>query len=177
MFTDITISRPYSKAAFQFAVANKVVSKWQEMLMFAAAVSLQVQIKSLIARHLAPEALSAKFIQICGNQLDVASTNFIKILAENKRLSMLPTILAQFIKLRATHESVYDIEVLSSVPLTHQQLMSIRSIMEKRLKSNVRLHCKVDKYIIAGVILKADDMVIDGSVRTRLNRLASVMLS
>ncbi|VFP82779.1 F0F1 ATP synthase subunit delta [Candidatus Erwinia haradaeae] len=177
MFTDITISRPYSTAAFQFSRENKVIQKWQEMLIFAAAVSAQEQIKSLMKRHLAPESLSEKFIKICGNQLDDACVNFIKVIAEHKRLPILSTILQQFIKLRAAHESICNIEVVSSVPLTNAQLASLSGIMEKRLTSNIRLQYTVDKSIIAGVILKTDDMVIDSSVRTRIERLTSVLLS
>ncbi|VFP79477.1 F0F1 ATP synthase subunit delta [Candidatus Erwinia haradaeae] len=177
MFTENTIARPYSRAAFQFALAHHVIEKWQEMLMFATQVSTQEQIKNLIAGPLTPALISQEFIRICGNQLDVYGQNFIKVIAENKRLFILNTIFKQFQKLRTKYESVFDIDVISSVPINTKQLNKIKNAMEKRLLSNIRLHCKIDNSIISGIVLKVDDMIIDSSLRTRIERLTRLMIS
>ncbi|EDK4181667.1 F0F1 ATP synthase subunit delta, partial [Salmonella enterica] len=92
-------------------------------------------------------------------------------------LSTLPEVLSQFIQLRAVLESTVDVEVTSAIELTKQQLANISAAMEKRLSRKVKLNCKIDKSVIAGMIIRAGDLVIDGSVRGRLERLTDVLQS
>ncbi|MCX8958454.1 F0F1 ATP synthase subunit delta [Erwinia psidii] len=172
-----TVARPYAKAAFDFAVEHQNVDSWQQMLSFAAGVASNEQVAELLSGALAPEALSARFIAICGPQLDEAGQNLIKVMAENKRLPALKDVLAQFIQLRAAHDATADVEVISSTTLSDEQLMKISAAMEKRLSRKVKLNCKIDKSVMAGVIIRAGDMVIDGSVRGRLERLADALQS
>jgi len=70
-----------------------------------------------------------------------------------------------------------EVEVISSSTLKDEQLAKITAAMEKRLSRKVKLNCKIDKSVIAGVIIRAGDMVIDGSVRGRIERLADVLQS
>lgn len=98
-------------------------------------------------------------------------------MAENGRLSTLPEVLAQFIQLRDTLESTIEVDVISANELNEQQLAKISAAMEKRLSRKVKLNCKIDKSVIAGVIIRAGDLVIDGSVRGRLERLTDVLQS
>ncbi|MGE9553338.1 F0F1 ATP synthase subunit delta [Erwinia amylovora] len=172
-----TVARPYAKAAFDFAVEHQSVDRWQQMLAFATEVASNEQVAELLSGALAPESLSAQFIAICGSQLDEAGQNLIKVMAENKRLPALPDVLAQFILLRAAHDATAEIEVISSTTLSDEQLTKISTAMEKRLSRKVKLNCKIDKSVMAGVIIRAGDMVIDGSVRGRLERLADVLQS
>nr|WP_024966269.1 F0F1 ATP synthase subunit delta [Pantoea sp. IMH] len=172
-----TVARPYAKAAFDFAVEHQSVDRWQQMLAFATEVASNEQVAELLSGALAPEALSAQFIAICGDQLDEAGQNLIRVMAENKRLPALPAVLAQFIQLRAAHDATADVEVISSTTLSDEQLTKISAAMEKRLSRKVKLNCKIDKSVMAGVIIRAGDMVIDGSVRGRLERLADVLQS
>ncbi|MEW5290370.1 MULTISPECIES: F0F1 ATP synthase subunit delta [Erwinia] len=172
-----TVARPYAKAAFDFAVEHQNVDSWQQMLAFAAEVASNEQVAELLSGALAPEALSAQFIAICGEQLDEAGQNLIKVMAENKRLPALKDVLAQFIELRAAHDATADVEVISSTTLSDEQLTKISAAMEKRLSRKVKLNCKIDKSVMAGVIIRAGDMVIDGSVRGRLERLADALQS
>jgi len=172
-----TVARPYAKAAFDFAVEHKSIDRWQQMLAFAAEVAGNEQVSELLSGALAPEALSGAFIAICGDQLDEAGQNLIKVMAENKRLPALADVLEQFIHLRAAHDATAEVEVISSAALSDEQLTKISSAMEKRLSRKVKLNCKIDKSVMAGVIIRAGDMVIDGSVRGRLERLADVLQS
>ncbi|WP_145600694.1 ATP synthase F1 subunit delta, partial [Yersinia frederiksenii] len=110
-------------------------------------------------------------------QLDEPAQNFIRVMAENGRLLVLPEVLQQFIQLRASLESTVDVEVSSASALNDEQLAKIAAAMEKRLSRKVKLNCKIDKSVMAGVVIRAGDMVIDGSVRGRLERLADVLQS
>jgi len=172
-----TVARPYAKAAFDFAVEHQSVDRWQQMLAFATEVASNEQVAELLSGAVAPEALSAQFIAICGDQLDEAGQHLVKVMAENKRLPALPDVLAQFIQLRAAYDATADVEVISSTTLSDEQLTKISAAMEKRLSRKVKLNCKIDKSVLAGVIIRAGDMVIDGSVRGRLERLTDVLQS
>ncbi|AJI94565.1 F0F1 ATP synthase subunit delta [Yersinia ruckeri] len=173
----VTVARPYAKAAFDFAVEHQAVERWQEMLAFTAQVTCNEQIAELLSGAVAPEAMSKTFIAVCGDQLDVPAQNFIRVMAENSRLLVLPEVLQQFIQLRASLEATVDVEVFSARTLNDEQLAKIAAAMEKRLSRKVKLNCKIDKSVMAGVVIRAGDMVIDGSVRGRLERLADVLQS
>ncbi|CAM4129305.1 F0F1 ATP synthase subunit delta [Serratia silvae] len=173
----ITVARPYAKAAFDFAVENQSVERWQQMLAFTAVVTRNEQMAELLSGAVAPETLSNTFIAVCGDELDEHGQNFIRVMAENGRLLVLPAVLQQFIELRAALESTVEVDVLSSSALSDTQQAKIAAAMEKRLSRKVKLNCKIDKSVLAGVIIRAGDLVIDGSVRGRLDRLADVLQS
>ena len=173
----VTVARPYAKAAFDFAVEHQSVDRWQDMLMFAAEVTKNEQMAELLSGALAPETLAESFIAVCGDQLDAHGQNLIKVMADNGRLKVLPDVLEQFIRLREAREATVEVEVTSANALSEDQLEKISVAMEKRLSRKVKLNCKIDKSVVAGVIIRAGDMVIDGSVRGRLERLADVLQS
>jgi len=173
----VTVARPYAKAAFDFAVENQSVDRWQDMLMFAAEVTKNEQMAELLSGALAPETLAESFIAVCGDQLDAHGQNLIKVMADNGRLKVLPDVLEQFIRLREAREATVEVEVTSANTLSEEQLEKISVAMEKRLSRKVKLNCKIDKSVVAGVIIRAGDMVIDGSVSGRLERLADVLPS
>ncbi|MBN3068946.1 F0F1 ATP synthase subunit delta [Pectobacterium brasiliense] len=173
----VTVARPYAKAAFDFAVENQALDSWQNMLAFSAEVARNEQIAELLSGAVAPIELAKTFIAVCGDQLDEAGQNLIKVMAENGRLPVLPEVLEQFIQLRATLESTVDVDVISASTLSEQQQSKIAAAMEKRLSRKVKLNCKIDKSVMAGVVIRAGDMVIDGSIRGRLERLADVLQS
>jgi len=173
----VTVARPYAKAAFDFAVEHQSLDRWQSMLAFTAEVTRDKNIQELLAGASAPEHLSATFIAVCGEQLDQAGQNLIKVMAENKRLRALPDVLSQFIELRDALEAIAEVDVTSASPLSEEQQAKIAAAMEKRLSRKVKLNCKIDKSVLAGVVIRAGDMVIDGSVRSRLERLADVLQS
>ena len=173
----ITVARPYAKAAFDFAVEHQSVERWQDMLAFAAEVTKNEQMAELLSGALAPETLAESFIAVCGEQLDESGQNLIRVMAENGRLNALPDVLEQFIHLRAVSEATAEVDVISAAALSEQQLAKISAAMEKRLSRKVKLNCKIDKSVMAGVIIRSGDMVIDGSVRGRLERLADVLQS
>lgn len=173
----VTVARPYAKAAFDFATEHNSVEHWQHMLLFAAEVTRNAQMADLLSGDLAPEALAGLFIAVCGEQLDENGQNLIRVMAENGRLPVLPDVLELFVSLRAASEAVAEVEVISASPLSDEQLTKITGAMEKRLSRKVKLNGKIDKSVMAGIIIRAGDMVIDGSIRGRLDRLADVLQS
>ncbi|MGX2950686.1 F0F1 ATP synthase subunit delta [Ursidibacter sp. B-7004-1] len=168
-----TVARPYAKAAFDFALEQSQLDKWQEMLQFSALVAENNEVADFISSSLAPSKIAEMFIAICAEQLDQYGQNFIRIMAENKRLSALPSVLNAFLEFRSDYESTKEVEVVSATELSEAQKTKIATAMEKRLDCKVRLVSRVDSSLLAGVIIRYDDTVIDGSSRGQLNRLAT----
>lgn len=170
-----TIARPYAKAAFDHAVENKTIAQWQEMLVFAAEVTNNETVKSLLTGSVAAEKLAEIFNGVCGEQLDLQGQNLIKILAENRRLQALPEISVMFNQLKADFDKEIDVDITSAVKLNKKQQTDLGKSLEKRLARKVKLNCSVDPELIAGVLIKAGDTVIDGSLRSKLNRLSDAL--
>ncbi|WP_373767569.1 F0F1 ATP synthase subunit delta [Glaesserella sp.] len=167
-----TVARPYAKAAFDFALEQGQLDKWQEMLQFSALVAENDEVAELIDSSFSATKIADTFIAICADQLDQYGQNFIRIMAENKRLGALPSVLKAFLEFRAEHEAITEVIVTSATKLTKAQETKITDAMTKRLNGKVRIVSQVDKSLIAGVVVRYGDIVIDGSSRGQLNRLS-----
>lgn len=172
-----TVARPYAKAAFDFAVEHKTVAQWQDMLVFAGQVAQNDDMHQVLTGAIAPEALAEIFINVCGEQLDQNGQNLIKVLAENERLVALPIISELFDKFKADYDKVIEVDITSATELTAQQQSQISATLEERLARKVKLNCNVDSALVAGFVVKAGDTVIDGSVKSKLERLADTLLA
>ena len=170
-----TIARPYAKAAFEYAVEANAIDTWYEMLVFAAEVSKNETMTTFLSGGASADQAQQLFLNVCEDQLNSYGQNFIKILAENERLIALPEIVVQFGELKAEHESTISVDVTSAVELSSTQEESISAALVKRLDRKVKLNCIVDKNIVSGLIIKAGDIVIDGSIQGKLNRLATTL--
>ena len=172
-----TVARPYAKAAFDYAVEANSVDAWHEMLVFAAEVSKDATITEYLSGGASVEQATDLFLKVCDVQLNGNGQNLIKVMAENGRLLVLPQVLTQFSHLKAEYEKEVSVDVTSAVKLKVAQQKVISAALEKRLARKVKLNCSVDKNVVSGLVIKAGDMVIDGSVRGKLNRLATTMQS
>lgn len=167
-----TVARPYAKAAFDFALEQGQLDKWQAMLQFSALVAENDEIKGFIHSSLATSKIAETFIAICAEQLDQYGQNFIRVMAENKRLAALPAVYQGFLALRANYDAVKEVFVTSASALTKAQETKIANAMKTKLNSEICLIAEVDPSLIAGVIIRYDDTVIDGSSKGQLNRLS-----
>ena len=172
-----TIARPYAKAAFDYAVEANAVDSWLAQLTFAAQVSQDATINAYLNGGVSVEQATALFLNVCGEQVDSHGQNFLKVMADSHRLLVLPQVLSQFAELKAAYEKVQHVDVTSAVEVTAEQEAKISAALEKRLACKVKLNCKVDATIVSGLIIQAGDMVIDGSVQGKLNRLAKTLQS
>ncbi|SET68267.1 F0F1 ATP synthase subunit delta [Thalassotalea agarivorans] len=172
-----TIARPYAKAAFDFAVEANAVDAWLEMLVFAAEVANNDTMANYLSGGASVEQAQDLFLKVCGEQLNEKGQNLIKVMAENERLLVLPQVAQLYIELKAEYEKEITVDVTSAVEITAEQQTSLSAALEKRLARKVKLNCVVDDAVVSGLIIKAGDMVIDGSVRGKLDRLATTMQS
>ena len=173
-----TIARPYAKALFELALEQKKLDACSQVLAIGAAVVSDGRVKKLLTSpHVTTDQLASLMIDIGGKSLDAEGQNFMRVLASNRRLGLLPEIAVIFEKLKAEAEKVVDVTVTAAAPLSADQQRDYASALRQRLKNDVRLHCEVDPALLGGAILRADDLVIDGSLRGRLDRLATELLT
>lgn len=174
----ITLARPYARAAFEHALAGNALQGWSDGLSTAAAVTAQPRVAALLA---APGSTSVQkadaVIAICGEALPADVRNFVRVLAENKRLPLLPQVHELFMALKALQEQTVEIDVASAYAIAPEQIEKLAGAMSSKLKRSVRVSTTVDESLIGGVVIRTDDLVIDGSVRGRLARLHEAMNS
>ena len=173
-----TIARPYAKAVFDFAIEQRsidksTVKKWEEMLGFLAEVVENDTMKDFLTNSFSAEKLADTVISICGEQVDQYGQNLIRLMAENKRLTVLPIVFKEFQHYVEEYNAIAEVQVTSAQPLSIAQQEKVAAAMEKKLARKIKLNCNVDTSLIAGVIIRTDDFVIDGSSRGQLNRLAN----
>ena len=171
------VARPYAKAAFEFAVEQHALAAWQEMLFFAAEVAKNPQVAAILHGSATADKTAEVFLTVCGEQLNAQGQNFIKVMAENGRLLALPEVYVAFIALKAEHEKEITVDVVSATVLNTEQQDKLISALTKRLARKVKLNCSVNPAVVGGMLIKAGDMVIDGSVRGKLDRLATALQS
>ena len=148
-----TVARPYAKAAFEFAVEAKAIDSWLTQLTFAAEVAKDETIKGFLSGGTSVEQVQTLFLNVCGEQVDSNGQNFLKVMAENERLLVLPQVLEQFIALKADFDQEVAVDVTSAVEVTAEQKTKLSAALEKRLARKVKLNCKVDASIMSGLVI------------------------
>ena len=172
-----TIARPYAKAAFELAVEKGAIESWNDMLFFAGHVASNEQASTILAGLPTATAQAELFINLCAEQLNEQGQNLVKVMAENGRLIALPEVAQLFAAFKAEYDKEIDVDVISATPLAAAQQESLVATLEKRFARKVKLNCSEDASVVGGLIIKAGDTVIDGSVRGKLNRLATTLQS
>ena len=168
-----TIARPYARAAFEEARLENKLEPWSEALHTGAAVVVDPRVDALLGNpHVTPEQLAQLVIGIAGTKLGEHGANFVRTLAANRRLPVLPEIAELFDTLKDAEQGVADVTVTSAAPLDAVQQQELSAALARRLKRTVRLHCVTDPALIGGAVVRSGDLVIDGSLRTRLERIA-----
>jgi F-type H+-transporting ATPase subunit delta len=169
-----TTARPYAKALFKVAQKGSTLGATSASLMRAAEVVTDPRVRALLGSpHVTAPQLAEFVTGITGAGLDEYGRNFIALLAQNRRLGFLPEIAALFERMKADAENAVDVEVISATALSPDQQGRYTAALQKKLGRSVRLHTKVDGTLLGGAVLKAGDLVIDGSIKGRLERLAT----
>lgn len=174
---DLTaIARPYAQAIFELAQSEGKLAQWSEMLALAGAVAGDAQIAALLS---SPQLTEAQLIDlltgICGDRLDEQARNVVRLLGENHRLAALPEIARLYEERRSRAEGAVHAELVSAFPPTAEQQQAVIEALSKRLGRDIHLECSVDAGLLGGAVIRAGDLVIDGSVRGSLARLGAAL--
>jgi F-type H+-transporting ATPase subunit delta len=173
-----TLARPYARAAFEYARDHGQLSQWSEQLGTAAVVTQDSAMEAVLNDpSLTAEQQARTLNDVCGDALEMQARNFIAILASNKRLALLPEIDALFAQYKANQEKSVDVEVISAFDLADAARDKLADVLGKKLEREVKVQTSTDSDLLGGVLIRAGDLVIDGSVRGRLNKLAEAMNS
>ena len=168
-----TVSRPYAQAVFELAQEQDALAAWSDMLSAAVVVSADPAMQQLLSSsQVTRQAVSDLFVEACGDALDDTGCNFVRVLADNRRLDLLPEVAEQYAALRAEAERTVDARVATAFELSEQQQEKLAAALKNHLGRDVRLECEIDKTLIGGAVIHAGDLVIDGSALGRLGRLA-----
>lgn len=171
-----TIARPYARAAFAFASGSKDLPAWSKLLGAAAAGTKDARVARLIGNpHVTGDELVALLGGLSGGAGGDGGKNFLRALAENRRLALLPEIADQYEKLRADVENVVDVEVVAAREIAAPQQQKLEAALAKRLGRAVRMHTRIDETLLGGAMVRAGDLVIDGSLKGRLERLGTAL--
>ncbi len=173
-----TLARPYAKAAFQSANETSQVQAWSEQLNALAALCQQDKVAELLASS-AIEATdkASRLAGLLGDDLQGAQQNFLSILAEYKRLPLLPAIAELFEELKAAQEQLVEVNISTAFALPADSEQKLVDALKQKLQREVRVQTQVDSALLGGVLVRAGDVVIDGSVKGRLGKLAEAVAS
>lgn len=176
MAESTTLARPYAKAVFEFAQEKQSLDSWASLLNRAAAVT-QLDAMKLVLTHpmLTSEEQADVVFLACQDPANQKAKNLFLILAENKRLSLLPEISKAYEQLKAESEKLIEVSIISAFDVEASVVETLKQALSKKLEKQVSIQVDIDKNLIGGVVIRAGDTVIDGSVRGKLAKLADAM--
>ena len=171
-----TVARPYAEAAFKLAEGASALAKWSEMLGALAGVASDERVRSAMSDPNRSDAqVAGIFIAILQGKLSGDAENFVRVLAENKRLELLPLIHEQFEALKNEREGVVEAQVQSAFELTPAQVADLVQRLEKKTGRKVRAQVQLNQELIGGIRILLGDKVIDGSARAQLEALETAL--
>lgn len=176
MSDSTTIARPYAKAIFEHALAENKLAQWSDYLFVLAQAVLDTQAAQFIANPASTSEQHIELLQAVCNLKDKEQqplVNLISLLAVNKRLMLLPEINALYEVHRAEQEKTLGVDVVSYSTVSSAQQQQLIDALSKRLQRNVSLNISIDPSLLGGAVIRAGDLVIDGSVRGKLNKLST----
>ena len=169
----LTLARPYARAAFALARDGGRFAEWSNALGFAARVAADPQVASLLGNPRLTQADAVTLLSPDG--ADESFGRFLALLAENRRLALLPEIAGLYEDLRNEAERVVKAKVTSAAALPAAELDTIKAALKQRFGREVELETAVDESLIGGAVIDAGDVVIDGSLKGKLARLQTAL--
>jgi F-type H+-transporting ATPase subunit delta len=177
MSNALSLARPYARAAFELARSQDALGAWAGKLAFAAQVAADPRVTTLFGDPRVAQAELVALVQPEGEAADSPFASFVRVLAENHRLPVLPEIGALFEALKQEAERVLKVNVRSATPIDTTEAAKLKDALKKRFGRDIEIEQSIDAGMLGGAIIDAGDIVIDGSVRGRLARLGQALSS
>ncbi len=167
----LSIARPYAKAAFETALETQAIELWCNTLGLAAELLEQEEVRTVFLNpNVTEEQLYQSLVELLSINNEMIK-RFVHLLVDYHRATLLPEIFTEFVRFKDQHERSVKVEVASAFPLSESQELQIKQALTKRFSKDILLTTRVDQSILGGAIIRADDLVIDGSVQGRLEKL------
>ncbi len=168
-----TSARPYARAVYALATESSAVESWGDALALMASVVSDASMQDLIDEpQLGKDQKAELMLKILSDKLNPQQQNLVRLMAENGRLRALPEVAHQFEIYRAEAEGKVEAEVISAFDLTSEQEQAITDMLKSKLGRDVSITTRTDESLIGGVVIKAGDTIIDGSMKSQLESLA-----
>jgi F-type H+-transporting ATPase subunit delta len=173
-----TLARPYAKAIFELASQDNEIDSWMEKLQLLSHVSSIDEVRDVIKNpEIKLEDTVAMIMEVCKDMLDEKSINLLHLAGENGKLELFPQIAEEFEKLKAQAQGTMEAEVISAFAVNATQKKLITDSLEKRFNKEVTITTTIDKSLVGGILIRAGDMVIDGSVSNQLKKITHTLMS
>lgn len=179
-----TIARPYAQALFEIASRDGGLAGWAQTLNALAETVSDEGASAFLSRPDVDDDVRISFVSSVAAELGAADLlntthgqNLLRLLAENDRLSALSDIASRFESLKAAADNSIRVTLVTAIAADEDVAKRIATALEAKLGRKVELEQEIDEEILGGAIIRAEDMVIDGSVRTRLQKLAEALVS
>jgi F-type H+-transporting ATPase subunit delta len=171
-----TLARPYAAAVFKRAKETNATASWSQSLAFMSAVLGDKDISVAVDNpKVNKERLSVLLLDICQGHVTEENENFLKLLVHNNRLGLVSTIAKLFEAYKAEDEGYVEVEALTAYALSKEAKHDLTTTLEKNLGKKIHMNVTVDKSLIGGVLVRAGDRVIDGSIRGRLQHMQKAL--
>jgi len=169
-----TIARPYATAVFERAQETGEVASWSEALGLLAAIGGDPEFAGLIDNPNVPNEVARDIVlKVAGDALSAEQGNLVKLLAENDRLVLMPQLSGLFEEMRTAQDGSRVAQIRSAYALTKAEQQQLSAVLAAKLGGSVELTVELDKSLIGGVEIRVGDLVIDGTVRGKLAKLAT----
>jgi F-type H+-transporting ATPase subunit delta len=168
----------YALALFELARDAKSVDQVEHSLgLVRDALAQSAEFKALTASPVVSRGAAAKAVLAAADSLGVDATtrSFLGVLADNRRLGQLPQIIRAFRQLASRFRGEVSAEVTSAHPLDAGQVAELKQQLRTRVGREVSVDLDVDPALLGGLVVRIGSQMIDSSIRTRLNALASAM--
>jgi F-type H+-transporting ATPase subunit delta len=167
-----TMARPYAAAVFKRAKETDSAAQWSETLAFMSSVLGNEDVSTIVSNpKVSKQDLLALLLRIFEGQVDGEAGNFLKLLVANSRLSLLPSIADIFEAYKAEQEGYVDVEVCTAYEFSEETKQLLAEKLEATLSKKIHMNVTLDPSLIGGVLVRAGDRVIDGSIRGQLQHM------
>jgi F-type H+-transporting ATPase subunit delta len=172
-----TIARPYARAAFSYALdESDGLPGWSAMLKLLSAITGEQIVRDALDDPMLSGEDGAKLLtSILGDELSQGAMNFVGVLGENGRIELLPEISDMFELLKANHEKTMEVEIASAYEINDGEKATLSEALSNRLQRKINLETTLDPSLLGGAIIKAEDTVIDHSVRGKLQKMSHAL--
>jgi F-type H+-transporting ATPase subunit delta len=168
-----TLARPYANAVFDVARNEGRLDQWSRLLRILAAAAATARVQQMLGDPMLSAAEKVgKLALLCDGELDESGHRLLDVLAQNKRWGLFDDISEQFEALRAEEQRALDVEVVSAYELSEEQQQKLADSLRRRFARDIRMNTRVESKLLGGVVIRAGDTVIDGSIRGRLAKLS-----
>jgi len=169
-----SIVKLYSTSLFNYALENKILDKISKD--FAKLAEIFSANPSVLKKAAAPIYSEIDQQQIMQKEISALkcakeTINFISTLAKNKRLALLDKITDHFNLLYKSHLGKKNVEVISSYVMSEKEILELQKKLEKIYAAEIDLVMKIDPNIIGGLVIKHDNKMYDGSLKTKFENL------